>query len=73
MNPWKRFSGLSYRAEFRIGTVVSTSGNESTLEDAAGNQFVAFGTSVSIGLKAYVRDDIIQGEAPTLTESTVYV
>lgn len=73
MNIWKRFSGLSYKAEFRIGVVISTSGNESTLEDAAGNQFVAFGVSVAIGNRAYVRDGIIQGEAPVLTESTVYV
>lgn len=71
-NIYTQFAKLAIR-DFIVGTVLSISGEYSTLEDPNGFQFTALGTNVSPGNNAYVKDGIITGQAPTLPTSEVIV
>ena len=68
-NIWKRFERLRPDAEIRVGTVMAHDGDtgESVLEDAGGAEFRAVGTSVGVGSNAYVKDGVVTGWAPALT------
>jgi hypothetical protein len=68
MNVWKQFERLMGPSEFRVGEVVSVGAYESILADAGGDQFKAKGTGLSVGQKAFVKDGVIQGQAPDLTD-----
>jgi hypothetical protein len=73
MNIWSKFKRLTGKKEVRVGTITAHSGNESILEDPYGNAFIALGTSVSVGSKAFVEDGKVVSAAPSLPETTEYV
>ena len=74
MNVWKQFEQLSRGVDLRVATVIEVHDNESTVEDAGGQQYRALGTDVSAGAKCYVKDGVITGQAPDLTDAgVVYV
>jgi len=75
MNLWSQFKRLTSKSDLRVGEVIaiSTSDNVSKLIDIYGQTFIATGTSIDVGKKAFVKDGIIQQEAPSLPEYTVYV
>jgi hypothetical protein len=68
MNVWKQFAELQRGSGLKVAEVVSVGTSESVLQDHAGQTFRALGTSVSIGAKAFVKDEVIQSEAPDLTD-----
>jgi len=72
INLYAKFSKLT-TTDFRVGTVVSVGTETSLLTDPNGYSFTAIGTSVSAGNNAYVRDGIIQGQAPSLPISETLV
>ena len=73
-NLWHAFRHLTGPEPLRVGTVTAhNSDGTSSLTDAHNRAFRAQGQDVAIGNKAFVKDGRIQGEAPNLTETTVYV
>ncbi|PRB80534.1 hypothetical protein [Pseudomonas sp. MYb185] len=74
-NPWKRFVGLLPGGARTVGTVASinlqTSTSTVTLRN--GSQMTAKGTSVPVGLRAFVVDGQIAGPAPELPQYEVEV
>lgn len=74
MNVWKQFAELQRGSGLMVADVVSVGATESVLEDRAGQQFTALGISVEVGDRVFVKDGIIQGQAPSLTDAgVVYV
>ena len=73
-NLWNRFWQILNVTDFRVGEVISSGTETSVLEDVNGYQFTAIGTGVTVGQKAFVRNGVIVGQAPTLTNpGDVYV
>jgi hypothetical protein len=65
VNIWSEFNKLTDKSSFTIGTIVSHDNGESIVECSTG-QFRASGTSVNVGVKAYISNGIIVGDAPDL-------
>jgi hypothetical protein len=72
-NLWRAFKNLSDKSELTVAEVLSIGAETSELEDFHARKFVALGTGVAVGHKAFVKDGIIQGEAPSLPETEVFV
>lgn len=64
-NPWSSFKRLTEKGRLLIVTVLSQANGESLVSSSIG-QFKVNGTSVDVGDQAYVRNGVIEGEAPTL-------
>jgi len=75
VNPWKKFIGLLPGGVRAVGTVtaVDTASGTSTLQLRNGSQFVARGTGVAVGAKAFVIDGLIAGPAPELPQYDIEV
>ena len=71
MNLWKQFNELQTGTDLRVATVVSVGDTESTVEDAAGQQYQAIGTDYAAGAKVFVKDGVIISTAPDLTDAGV--
>lgn len=75
VNPWKRFIGLLPGGTRTVGTVTSVNLQNGTSVIALrnGNQISAKGTGVARGLKAFVVDGQVVGQAPGLVQYEVEV
>ena len=73
-NVFNNFSRLLNRQGLFVGTVTAHNADgTSSLTDYHSRAFVAQGQEVAVSSRAFVKDGRIQGLAPALTESTVYV
>ncbi|WP_285275229.1 hypothetical protein [Halopseudomonas bauzanensis] len=70
VNPWKRFIGLLPGGTRTVGTVTSVNlqNGTSVITLRNGNQISAKGTGVARGLKAFVVDGQVTGQAPALPQ-----
>lgn len=68
VNPWKRFIGLLPGGTRTVGTVTSVNlqNGTSVITLRNGNQISARGTGVARGLRAFVVDGQVDGQAPGL-------
>lgn len=75
VNPWKRFIGLLPGGSRTVGTVTSVNlqSGTSVITLRNGNQISAKGTGVARGLKAFVVDGQVAGQAPGLVQYEVEV
>jgi len=75
VNPWKRFIGLLPGGTRTVGTVASINlqTSTSTITLRNGSQMTAKGTSVPVGLRAFVVDGQVTGQAPALVQYEVEV
>lgn len=75
VNPWKRFIGLLPGGSRTVGTVTSVNlqNGTSVITLRNGNQISAKGTGVARGLKAFVVDGQVVGQAPALPQYEVEV
>ena len=66
-NPWKHLKSLLPDAPLLIGTVEAhLSGDLSSLQLLGGGVITARGQSVAVGHKAFVRNGLVEGNAPDL-------
>ncbi len=73
-NIYRRLLELLPDAPLRIGTVTAHNADlTSTITLLSGAVISARGIGVAVGLKAYVRDGIIEGEAPNLPTSIIEI
>lgn len=73
-NVFRAFTSIFSGGAMSAGTVTAHNADgTSTISDAVGNSLIAQGQTVAVASKAFILDDRVQGEAPTLTETTVYV
>lgn len=75
VNPWKRFISLLPGGSRTVGEVISisTATGTSIIELRNGVQIAARGTDVAVGLKAFIIDGQITGQAPSLPQYDVEV
>lgn len=73
-NIYAQFAKL-FKRDMIIATVVSVNATNktSTVQDFNGLTFVVLGTSVAAPNRAFIKDGIIQGQAPALTTTFVLV
>lgn len=71
-NPFAKFKALTPDAPLLVGEVQSISGGVATIELPDGSQVTARG-STSVGARVFVRDGVIEGNAPTLTVEFIEV
>jgi hypothetical protein len=69
-NPYKSFLDLLPARTLEVGTVVAITGDVATIELPGGGQLQARGQSV-VGARVFVRDGLIEGDAPTQTYTAV--
>lgn len=72
-NLWATFKKLTYVVSLRVGQVQSHEGTMSKLLDDYGQTFLATGTSVGVGSRAFVENGIVTEEAPNLPQYSEYV
>ena len=75
VNPWTRFKALLPGGSRSVGEVISISTATSTsiVELRNGVQISARGVDVAVGLKAFIIDGQITGQAPSLPQYDVEV
>lgn len=74
VNPWSRFRQLLPRAARYIVTIQSVQADGTSLATRRDGETIRLkGTSVEVGLKAWVEGQQIIGEAPDLPTTTQYV
>ena len=75
VNPWVRFRNLLPGGSRAVGEVISISNATGTsiVELRNGVQIAARGTDVEVGLKAFIVDGQITGQAPSLPQYDVEV
>jgi hypothetical protein len=75
VNPWKKFIGLLPGGVRSVGEVISinTITGTSIVELRNGGQISARGVGVAVGLKAFIIDGQITGQAPSLPQYDVEV
>lgn len=74
VNPWSRFRQLLPRAARYIVTIQSVQADGTSLATRRDGEVVRLkGTSVEVGLKAWVEGQQIIGEAPDLPATTQYI
>lgn len=65
-NPYRAFLDLLPARPLQVGTVVAVAGDVATVELPGGGRLQARGT-VAVSDRVFVRDGLIEGEAPNLT------
>lgn len=75
MNLYRALRELLPEAPLYVATVVSVQSSEgtSTVEWPGGDQQRVRGTTVAQGLRAFVRDGVVEGAAPSLTLEVIEV
>ncbi|WP_010490781.1 hypothetical protein [Pseudomonas sp. S9] len=75
VNPWKKFIGLLPGGVRTVGDVISidTAASTSVVELRNGVQITARGVDVAVGLKAFIVDGDITGQAPSLPQYDIEV
>lgn len=75
VNPWVRFRNLLPGGSRTVGEVISisTATGTSIVELRNGIQISARGVDVAVGLKAFIVDGQITGQAPSLPQYDVEV
>lgn len=75
VNPWKKFIGLLPGGVRTVGDVLSidTAAATSIIELRNGVQITARGTDVAVGLKVFIVDGNITGQAPSLPQYDIEV
>ena len=75
VNPWVRFRSLLPGSSRSVGEVISisTTTGTSIIELRNGVQISARGVDVAVGLKAFIIDGQITGQAPSLPQYDVEV
>lgn len=71
-NPYSRWLALQAPKPRQVGTVIAVDGDVATVELPGGGRLQAVG-QVTLGDRVFVRDGLIEGEAPTLTYITAVV
>jgi len=75
-NPYQRLKYLLGSTDLLIAEIISIDAvaGTSVVEDLNGGRYNVFGTSVTVGNRAYIYGNMIQGTAPNLTiTSDVFV
>ena len=65
-NPYRVFMDLLPARPLQVGTVAAVDGDVATITMPGGGTLQARGQA-SVGQRVFVRDGVIEGEAPTLT------
>ncbi len=65
-NPFKRWQDLQPKRLRQVGEVIHMAGDVATIELPSGARVQAIGKA-GIGDRVYIRDGLIEGEAPMLT------
>lgn len=65
-NPFRQFLDLMPQRPLQIGTVASVDGDVATITLPGGGRLQARGQT-TVGQRVFVRDGVIEGEAPVLT------
>jgi hypothetical protein len=65
-NPYARFLAIQPPKPLLVGTVIAVDGDVATVELPGGGQLHARG-AVVVDDRVFVRDGVIEGEAPNLT------
>ncbi|MDP3887006.1 hypothetical protein [Hydrogenophaga sp.] len=65
-NPYARWLALQPPKRRQVGTVLAMEGGVATIELPSGGRLQAVGQA-SVGDRVFVRDGLIEGEAPNLT------
>lgn len=65
-NPYRVFLDMLPARPLEVGTVLAVAGDVVTIELPGGGRLQARGQT-GIGTRVFVRDGLIEGEAPTLT------
>lgn len=65
-NPFRQFLELLPARPLQVGTVASVLGEVSVVELPGGGSIQARGQA-TVGMRVWVRDGVIEGEAPALT------
>ncbi|WP_339514433.1 hypothetical protein [Pseudomonas sp. RL_15y_Pfl2_60] len=75
VNPWKKFIGLLPGGMRTVGDVISidTAAATSVIELRSGVQITARGVDVAVGLKAFIVDGDITGQAPSLPQYDIEI
>lgn len=71
-NLWKRLRDINPAPPLQIGTVAATTPAGVVVTLLGGAQITVRG-SASTGAKVFVRDGVLEGEAPSLTEVQINV
>lgn len=71
-NPYSRWMALQAPKPRQVGTVVAVDGDVATIELPGGGRLQAVGQA-AVDDRVFVRDGLIEGEAPTLTYITAVV
>lgn len=64
-NPYKLLRDLLPEAPLQVGIVLASDGGVATIELPGGNTVQARGAA-SVGSRVFIRDNLIEGTAPTL-------
>lgn len=68
INPWRQFQGLLPAPSLYVVRVIAHNADgTSTVEMPGGGQFTVRGQDVAEDAYAFVRDGVIEGEAPAVT------
>ena len=65
-NPYRVFLGLMPQRPLQVGDVAAVDGDVATITMPGGGTLQARGQA-TVGQRVFVRDGVIEGEAPTLT------
>lgn len=65
-NPFRQFLEILPSRPMQVGTVVSVLGQVAVVELPGGGSIQARGQA-TVGMRVWVRDGVIEGEAPALT------
>lgn len=66
LNPYRRLLEILPQRPLLVGTVLSISNQLAIIELPGGAQVTARGAS-SVGQRVFLRDDVVEGNAPNLT------
>ena len=73
INFWRKFKNIFPDSPTIFGKVTAIAAGRSTVQTPAGGILTALGDSVPVGQNAYVKDGVIQGQAPQLPHYDIEV
>ena len=69
-NPWKALKALIASPSLQVGIVIAVDGDVATVELPGGGKLNARG-SATVAASVFVRDGVIEGEAPSLPVTVI--